>query len=72
MYVDSSAIRAIDYDRGRRRLQVTFVSGDRYVYRGVPGEVHRAFVEAESKGRFFRAKIRDHYPYARLNWPPLP
>ena len=67
MLVDSSAIRAIEYDRGLRRLQVTFASGDRYVYRGVPGEVHRAFCEAESKGRFFQTKIRDRYPYARLN-----
>jgi lysyl-tRNA synthetase class 2 len=67
MLVDSSAIRAIDYDRGLRRLQVTFVSGDRYVYRGVSGEVHRAFCEAESKGRFFQMRIRDRYPYARLN-----
>ena len=66
MLVDSSAIRVIDYDRGLRRLQVTFASGDRYVFRGVPGEVHRAFCEADSKGRFFQAKIRDRYPYARL------
>lgn len=67
MLVDSSAIRAIVYDRPLRRLQVTFVSGQRYVYRGVPGEVHRAFCEAESKGRFFQTQIRDRYPYARLN-----
>jgi KTSC domain len=66
MLVESSAIQAIDYDRGRQRLQVTFVSGERYVYRRVPGEVHRAFCEADSKGRFFQAKIRDRYPYARL------
>ena len=67
MRVDSTAIRAIDYHPPRRRLRVTFVSGDRYVYRGVSGEVHRAFCEAESKGRFFQMRIRDRYPYARLN-----
>jgi lysyl-tRNA synthetase class 2 len=67
MLVESAAIHAIDYDRARRRLQLTFASGERYVYRGVPGEVHRAFVEAESKGRFFHERIRNRYPYARLS-----
>jgi len=67
MHVDSSAIRAIDYDRPHRRLSVTFMSGERYEYRRVPGEVHRAFVEADSKGRFFQAQIRDRYPYRKLS-----
>lgn len=67
MHVESAAIEAIDYDAGDARLQVTFVSGERYAYGGVPGEVHRAFVEAESKGRFFQARIRDRYPYEKLS-----
>lgn len=67
MLVDSSAIRAVDYDRVRRRLQVTFASGERYAYRGVPGEVHRAFVEAESKGRFFQTRIRGRFAYEKLS-----
>jgi len=66
MDVDSAAIQAIDYDENRAKLFVRFVSGERYVYVGVPGEVHRSFVEAESKGRFFHAEIRDQYPYNRL------
>jgi lysyl-tRNA synthetase class 2 len=66
MHVDSSAIQAIDYDRPHRRLRVTFVSGERYEYDRVPGEVHRAFVDADSKGRFFQARIRDRYPYRKL------
>jgi lysyl-tRNA synthetase class 2 len=64
--VDSTAIRAIDYDPPRRRLRVTFVSGVRYEYRGVPAAAHRAFMEAESKGRFFQAQIRGRYPFVRL------
>lgn len=66
MEVESSAIQEIDYDAGRAKLMVRFVSGERYVYVGVPGEVHRSFCEAESKGRFFQAEIRDRYPYNRL------
>jgi len=67
MDVDSAAIQEIDYDAQRSKLLVRFVSGERYVYVGVPGEVHRSFCESESKGRFFQAEIRDRYPYNRLD-----
>jgi hypothetical protein len=66
MEVDSTAIREIDYDAEREKLMVRFASGERYVYVGVPGEVSRSFEEAESKGRFFHAEIRDRYPFNRL------
>lgn len=67
MDVDSAAISEIDYDAGRAKLLVRFASGERYVYVGVPGEVHRSFLDAESKGRFFQAQIRDRYPFNRLD-----
>lgn len=66
MDVDSTAIREIDYDAERSKLLVRFESGERYVYVGVPGEVHRSFIDADSKGRFFQAQIRDRYPFNRL------
>ena len=67
MDVDSAAIQEINYDAERAKLLVRFASGERYVYVGVPGEVHRSFLEADSKGRFFQAEIRDRYPYNRLD-----
>jgi hypothetical protein len=67
MDVQSAAISAIDYDSERGKLLVRFVSGEAYVYVGVPGEVCRSFAEAESKGRFFQAQIRDRYPFNRLD-----
>lgn len=67
MQVESAAIHEIDYDAERSKLLVRFESGERYVYVGVPGEVHRSFLEADSKGRFFQAEIRDRYPYNRLD-----
>jgi hypothetical protein len=67
MDVDSTAISDIDYDADRAKLLVRFISGEAYVYVGVPGEVHRSFVEADSKGRFFQAEIRDRYPFNRLD-----
>jgi lysyl-tRNA synthetase class 2 len=65
--VPSTAIRAIDYDETNRRLRVRFVSGQRYEYDGVPPRVHRSFLEAGSKGRFFQAEIRDRYPFRKLD-----
>ena len=44
MDVDSNAIHQVDYDAERGKLSIRFESGARYVYVGVPGEVHRAFV----------------------------
>jgi KTSC domain len=66
MQVDSTAISDIEYDAGHGKLVVTFEDGDCYVYVGVPGEVHRSFIDADSKGRFFAFEIRDRYPYNRL------
>ncbi|MBU1377267.1 MAG: KTSC domain-containing protein [Alphaproteobacteria bacterium] len=66
MDVDSAAIQAIDYDEVHDKLFVRFSSGERYLYVGVPGEVCRSFLDADSKGRFFQAEIRDQYPYNRL------
>ena len=66
MQVQSEAIRAIDYDEERAKLFVTFHDGDRYVYVGVPGEVHRSFIDADSKGQFFAYEIRDQYPYNKV------
>jgi lysyl-tRNA synthetase class 2 len=62
----STVIRRFDYDAAHRVLDVAFVSGRRYRYSGVPEEVVQAFRAATSKGRFFNAHIRDHYPYEEL------
>ena len=67
MHVESTAIADIRYEDERRKLFVTFTNGGEYVYVGVPGELHRSFLEAESRGRFFADQIRDRFPYNRLH-----
>lgn len=66
MRVDSEAIDDIRYDGRHGKLFVRFSSGGEYVYVGVPDDVHRQFLEADSKGRYFAYEIRDRYPYNRL------
>jgi hypothetical protein len=64
--IESSAIAAVDYDAGARRLEVRFVSGACYAYLGVPAEAYAALIAAPSKGAFFVAHVRDAYPFERL------
>ena len=66
MPLASEAIDVVEYDERRTRLFVRFRSGEAYAYGDVSPDVYRAFLEAPSKGRFFQAKIRDHYPFERL------
>ena len=62
----STVIRRFDYDAPAQALAVEFVSGRRYLYREVPEAVAEAFRSAFSKGRFFNARIRDHYACEEL------
>ena len=59
----SSTILRIWYEPNDEALFVTFVGGKTYAYEGVPGQVCRSFLAAESRGRFFNVHIRDRYPH---------
>jgi lysyl-tRNA synthetase class 2 len=62
----SSVIRSFAYDAQAETLDVTFVSGRRYLYRAVPPEIEQALRRAESKGRFFNAEICDVFTFEDL------
>ncbi|MCW3494549.1 KTSC domain-containing protein [Microbacterium sp. SSM24] len=58
----SGAIASAGYDPALAVLELEFTSGEVYQYYAVPPSVHRALLQAESAGRFFRDSIRDVYP----------
>jgi len=60
---DSSAILRIWYEPNDEVLFVTFVGGKTYAYDGVPGQLCRSFLAADSRGGFFNVHIRDRYPH---------
>ena len=62
----STVIRSFDYHQRSHALDVEFVSGRRYRYRGVPPDVAQAMREAFSKGRFFNSRILDHFTCVEL------
>ncbi len=63
----STAIDRIEYGEDHGKLFVKFREGSEVVYVGVPGEVHRSFVEAASREGYFVAEIADRYPYNILD-----
>ena len=61
--VDSSSLASAGYDGEREVLEVEFRNGGVYDYLGVPAKVYRAFMEAESKGRYLNAEIKPCFAY---------
>lgn len=61
VYLDSSAIRAADYNERTLVLAITFTSGNTYDYYGVPKSVYLGLISAASAGQYFNAYIRDQY-----------
>lgn len=64
--LDSSNIRAIDYDNITDKLRIFFVSGYAYDFFGVPQNVVNALLQAPSAGRYFHKYIKDSYPYQKV------
>ena len=62
----STVIKRFDYRPDTAELLVTFVTGRRYLYSGVPEEAAARFRAAFSKGSHFNRRIRDHYPSREL------
>lgn len=64
--VVSEALASVGYEPAGAVLEVQFTSGGLYRYYGVPAEVHRALMGADSRGHYFAEHIRDRYRYRRL------
>jgi lysyl-tRNA synthetase class 2 len=61
--VNSSTINRIIYDTSLKQMHVTFKNSVTYVYKDIPSELHKSFLESPSKGKFLRAFISGKYPY---------
>jgi len=63
--VESSAVARIGYDDEVEEAYVEYVDGDLYVYEAVPPGVFEELANAESKGTFVNAVIKE-YPFRRV------
>jgi hypothetical protein len=65
--LQSKMLSAAAYDDSKQVLYLRFRStGHVYRYFEFTAAVHQTFLSAESKGRFFRFHIRDHFRCERL------
>ena len=65
--LESKMLSAAAYDGSKQILYLRFRNtGDVYRYFGFTAADNQAFLRAESKGRFFRYLIRDHFRCERL------
>ena len=60
--VESSNIKSIGWNEDK--LYVRFKSSERlYCYQGVKKDLYEAFLNAESKGRFFCENVKNKYSH---------
>lgn len=64
--VESRSITSFGYHAGARVLEIEFRHGALYRYLAVPQALFEGLQKAESKGRYFSQKIRDHFEFRRL------
>jgi hypothetical protein len=64
--VISSALVSVKYDAASKNLEIRFVNGRTYRYSNVSADICEGLLNADSKGAFFNAQIRDRYPYREL------
>ena len=65
--LDSKMLTSVAYDADKQILYLRFrKTGDVYRYFEFPAAEYQAFFHAESHGRFFLARIRNHFRYERM------
>jgi len=65
--LESNMLSATAYDLSKQILYLRFRNtGAVYRYFEFTAADNHAFLGAESKGRYFRARIRDHFRYERM------
>jgi hypothetical protein len=65
----STNVEAMRYDLTDLELQVEFKSRAVYRYEGVPPHVALSFYTTDSPGRFVWRRLRDKFPYERIELP---
>jgi hypothetical protein len=65
--LESKMFTSVSYDADKQILYLRFrKTGDVYRYFEFPLTEYSAFLDAESRGRFFLAHIRDCFRYERM------
>lgn len=65
-FTDSKTIREIEYFPENKTLHITYTTGKKYQYVGIPSELWDAMQVVESIGSFVAQKIKGHYQYKQI------
>ena len=61
-YLNSSAIRQVEYDASSSRMTIWFKQGGQgYNFCGVPAHIYEGLINAGSAGTYYDMHIRDRY-----------
>lgn len=64
--VTSSNICSVGHDPDNQTLEIEFNSGAVYQYASVPPSEYEGFLNADSKGKYFHANIKNRYSFIKL------
>lgn len=64
--VESTAVATVGYSKRLHALEIEFRRGGTYRYLEVPVAVYRGLMAADSKARFYNARIRGKYRSLRV------
>jgi hypothetical protein len=62
----STVIRSLEYDPEQQTLTIDYVSGQTYLYKGVPENVYKNLRASRVKGRYLHFFIKDKYPFEKV------
>ena len=65
--VSSSKLQSVGYDPQNRILEIAFHGNGVYQYEDVSQDIYTELMAAPSKGRYFAERIRDRYPWRRVD-----
>ena len=63
---NSSNISEIGHNEKKNIMEITFHNNKTYHYYRVSKRVYEAFLKADSKGKYFHARIKGVYAYKKL------
>jgi hypothetical protein len=63
--VDSSNVKAVDYDKDGGTLVIQYKDGSTYHYHDVPSKHHEELMAARSVGGFIHANIKGVYKHSK-------
>ncbi len=64
--VTSSNICSVGHDPDNQTLEIEFNSGAVYQYASVPPDEYDGLFNADSKGKYFNANIKNRYSFIKL------